>query len=278
VDYNLTQCISSVELARNISNYAKRRNKTALVHIKIDTGMGRLGVWHRQAVSFVKKISKFKGLKIEGIYTHFPCADTDRVFTNQQIKNFNSLIQKLKQNNIQIPLCHAANSIAVIDYKDCHLNLVRPGLMLYGIYPKEELKSKIKLKPVLTFKTKIIYLKKTPAGRSISYGRTHITRKPATIATLAVGYSDGYLRNLSNKSEVLIKGKRCKLVGRVCMDQTMVDLGNLKGVRTGDTVVLVGRQGKNRISLEELASLAGTISYELACSIGKNSAKRIFKN
>jgi len=278
VDYNLTQCVSTLELAKSISDYARKKKKTALVHIKIDTGMGRLGIWHKQAVNFVKNITRLDSLKIEGIYTHFPCADIDRAFTNHQIKDFSSLISELKKNNIRISLCHAANSIGVIDYKDCHLNLVRPGLMLYGIYPKASLRSKIKLKPVLSFKTKIIYLKRIPAGRSISYGRTHITAKPTTIATLPVGYSDGYLRSLSNKADVLVKGVRCKVVGRVCMDQTMVDLSNLKRIKIGDTVVLVGRQGKDRITLEELAGLAGTISYELACLIGKNTVARIYKN
>ncbi|MFH1655456.1 MAG: alanine racemase [Candidatus Omnitrophota bacterium] len=276
VDYNLTQSISTIELAVSINNYAKRKGKTASVHIEIDTGMGRLGVWYKEAINFVKKINRLDCLKIEGLYTHFPCADSDRTFTNYQINCFISLIRKLKKCNIHIPLCHAANSIGVIEYEDCYLNLVRPGLMLYGIYPKRNLK--VNLKPVLSFKTKIIYLKRTPAGRAISYGRTYITKKPTTIATLAVGYGDGYLRGLSNKADVLINGKRAKIVGRICMDQTMVDCGNLKGIKIGQTAVLVGRQGREQISLEELSHLAGTISYELVCSIGKNTAARFYEN
>ncbi|MDD2654190.1 MAG: alanine racemase, partial [Candidatus Omnitrophica bacterium] len=185
---------------------------------------------------------------------------------------------RLNKNNIDIPFRHCANSVGVIDYKCSHLNLVRPGLMLYGIYPKENLRPKIELQPVMSFKTKVLFTKKIPQGRTVSYGRTYIARRPTSIATLPVGYSDGYLRVLSNKAEVLIKGARRKIAGRICMDQSMVDLNNLKNVSIGDEVVLVGKQGKEKITLEELASLAGTISYELACSIGKNNSNRLFKN
>ncbi|HOX53942.1 MAG TPA: alanine racemase [Candidatus Omnitrophota bacterium] len=278
VDYNLTQGISTEKLAQSLNNYARKKGKIAKVHIKIDTGMGRLGVWHEGALELVKKIKKLKNIKIEGIYTHFPCADTDRFFTNHQVRNFDTLIKRLNKNNIDIPFRHCANSVGVIDYKCSHLNLVRPGLMLYGIYPKENLRPKIELQPVMSFKTKVLFTKKIPQGRTVSYGRTYIARRPTSIATLPVGYSDGYLRVLSNKAEVLIKGARRKIAGRICMDQSMVDLNNLKNVSIGDEVVLVGKQGKEKITLEELASLAGTISYELACSIGKNNSNRLFKN
>jgi len=275
VDYNLTQTICTKELTQSINNYAKKKNKIVLVHIKIDTGMGRFGLWHKQAISFIKNISKLRNIRIEGLYTHFPSADIDKEFTNYQIRIFNALKNKLKKSKIDVPLYHTANSIGIIDYKNSHLNLVRPGLMLYGIYPKGNLK--IKLKPVMSFKTKIIYIKRVPAGRSISYARTHIAKKPTTIATLAVGYSDGYLRSLSNRAEVLIRGKRCKVVGRICMDQTMVDLGNLRGIKIGETAVLVGKQKNEQITLDELSKPAKTISYELACSIGKNTSCRVFK-
>ena len=278
IDYNLTQSVCTKESALSLNNYAKRKKKIAKIHIKIDTGMGRLGIWHKQALAFIKNINKLKSLQIEGIYTHFPSADTDKKFTNYQIRCFNTLIKKIKQNNINIPFCHAANSIGLVDYKNSHLNLVRPGIILYGIYPKKNMQSKIKLKPVLSFKTKIIYLKKIPTGRSISYGRTYVSQHPTTIATLPVGYSDGYLRGLSNKAEVIIKGRRFRVVGRVCMDQTMVDLRNSNSVKIGDTAVLVGKQGKESIALEELSKHAGTIPYELACSIGKSSSCRFFKS
>jgi len=278
VDYNLTQGLCTETLAKSLNNYAKRKGKTAKVHIKIDTGMGRLGVWHEDALPFVKKIKKLKNVEIEGIYTHFPSADTDRFFTNHQIRDFEALIRKLENNNIDIPLRHSANSTGVIDYRYSHLNLVRPGLMLYGIYPKESFRSKLELRPVLSFKTRVLFIKKIPKGRSVSYGRTYIAKNPTTIATLPVGYSDGYLRSLSNKAEVLIRGVRRRIAGRICMDQSLIDLDNLKNVKIGEEVVLVGKQGKEEITLEELAVLANTISYELACSIGKNSTNRFCKN
>jgi alanine racemase len=278
VDYNLTQALCTEKLAKSLNNYAKRKGKTARVHIKIDTGMGRLGVWHEDAIGFIKKINQLKNIKIEGIYTHFPVADTDRFFTNHQVRYFENLIKKLKKNNIDIPLRHAANSTGVIDYRCSYLNLVRPGLMLYGIYPKESFRSKLRLRPVLSFKTRILFIKKIPEGRSVSYGRTYFAKKPTIIATLPVGYSDGYLRCLSNKAEVLIRGLRRKIAGRICMDQSMIDLDNLRNVKTGEEVVLVGKQDKERITLEELSVLANTISYELACSIGKNNTNRFYKN
>jgi alanine racemase len=277
IDYSLTQCLCTEELANRLNYHAKKKNRIAKVHIKIDTGMGRLGLWHKDAIVFIKKTNKLKNIKIEGIYTHFPSADTERFFTKYQIRCFESLIKKLKQINIDIPLRHIANSIGVIDYKDSHFNLVRPGLMLYGIYPKEAFRGKIELKPVLNFKTKIMYIKRVPAGRSISYGRTFITSKSTNIATIPVGYSDGYLRDLSNKAEVIIRGKRCRIIGRVCMDQTMIDLGDLKGIKIGEPVVLVGRQANEQITLEELAKQANTISYELACSIGRSNTYRFYK-
>ncbi len=278
VNYNLTQGLCTEKLARSLNNYAKRKGEIAKVHIKIDTGMGRLGVWHEDAVGFIKKINRLKNIKIEGIYTHFPSADTDRFFTNHQIRNFQTLIKRLKNNNIDIPLRHVANSIGVIDYRYSHLNLVRPGLMLYGIYPKEIFRQSLKLKPVMSFRTKIMFIKKVPRGRSVSYGRTYLTKNPTAIATLPVGYSDGYLRSLSNKAEVLIRGVRRRIAGRICMDQSMIALDNLKNVKIGEEVVLAGKQGRENITLEELSVLANTISYELACSIGKNNSNRFYKN
>lgn len=277
VDYNLTQGICTMGLVEKINRYAKRKNKIARVHVKIDTGMGRLGFWHKDALKFIKYINKLSNIKIEGIYTHFPVSDVDKNFTNYQIGCFESLINGLKDNSINIPLSHAANSIGVIDYKKSHLNLVRPGLMLYGIYPRERLRPKVKLKPVMAFKTRIMYLKRIPRGHSVSYGRTFIASKPTLIATLPVGYSDGYFRSLSNKAGVIVKGKRYKVAGRVCMDQTMIDLGNLKQIKIGDIVVLVGKQSGQEITLEELAKKAHTISYELACSIGNSCAYRFYK-
>ena len=248
----------------------------AKVHIKIDTGMGRIGVWHEEALNFIKNLAQEKNIIIEGIYTHFSTAGRDDFFTNYQIDAFEKLLAKLESFDIQIPLKHAANSIATVDFKRSHLNLVRPGLIIYGMYPKHTFPKLIRLKPAMSLKTKISYIKETPPGRSISYGRTYVTQKHTKIATLPIGYADGYTRNLSNRAEVLVRGRRAPVVGKITMDQTMIDIGHIRNVRLGDEVVLVGRQGKEEIRMEKLARLAGTIAYE-SVSLISNRVPRAYK-
>ena len=278
LDYNLTQTVCSKRIAHLLNRYAQKRKKEVNIHIKVDTGMGRLGIWHKQAFDFIKDIKRLSFINIEGLYSHLPSADIDRKFTNYQIHQFKGLIKKLTDSDINIPFYHIANSIGLINYKYSHFNMVRPGLMLYGIYPKDNIRSKLKLKPAMNFKSKIIYLKKVPQGRSISYGRTFITTKPTTIATIPVGYKDGYLRSLSNKSKVLIKGERCKVLGRICMDQMMVDVSKIKNLKNGDIVVLMGSYGKEFISAEEIAQFSGTIPYEIVCSIGGSVPRKYRDN
>lgn len=262
---NLTPALCTEDLAIALNNRAGYFKRKINVQIKVDTGMGRLGVLYNDALRFVKKIHKLKFVNIEGIFTHFALADTDRDFTLYQIDLFKRLIAKLKESGIHIPLVHTANSMGIIGYKNSHFNMVRPGLAIYGLYPAENLK--IKLKPVLSLKTKIIYIKNVPRGYGISYGHDYVTKKETKIVTLPIGYGDGYPRNLSNQAPVLIKGRRFKISGRVCMDQLMVDVGDFR-VKVGDEVVLIGFQGKNKISAEELARLSGTISYEIVCGMG----------
>jgi alanine racemase len=271
--YNLTPTVCAEDMAVSLNNLAKRKNKKINIHIKIDTGMGRIGVLYKDALQLIKKIHKLNFINIEGIFTHLACADTKKDFTVRQIEMFNSLVSQLKREGIKIPLVHAANSMGVIEYPNSHFNMVRPGLITYGLCPKEN--PGIKLKPVLSLKTRIIYSKRLPKGYGVSYGRSYITKKDTTIATLPIGYGDGYPRNLSNKAPVLIRDKRYKISGRVCMDQIMVDVGNAP-VNIGDEVTLIGSQGKNKISAEELASLSGTISYEIACGLGSR-VPRIYK-
>ena len=260
-DITLTLC------NRELLNELNRNKLKTKVHIKVDTGMGRIGVWHENALNFIKKVWNSKFIKIEGIYTHFSIAGRDKFFTQYQINSFENLMKRLKEHNIDIPLKHAANSIAVVDWKASHLNLIRPGIIIYGIYPKRNFPKLIKLKPAFSLKTKIAFLKNTPTGRSISYGRTYITQKPTKIATLPIGYADGYGRILSNKAQVLIKGKSAPVVGKVTMDQSMIDVGHIKNVRLGDEVVLIGRQKNEEIRIEKLARLAGTIPYEIITGI-----------
>lgn len=264
-EYNLIPALCTVEFAAGLNNMAARFGRKIKIHIKVDTGMGRIGVLYKGAFDFIKEITGFKFLAIEGIFTHFPCADIDKGFTLEQTNRFKELLVRLNNAGINIPLVHAANSMAVIRYKETYFNMVRPGLAVYGLYPKAGLD--IKLKAVLSLRTRVIYSKRVPQGYGISYGSTYRTSKYTNIVTLPVGYGDGYPRNLSNKAPVLIGGKRFRISGRICMDQIMVDVGDLK-VREGQEVVLIGSQGKNRITAEELARLSDTISYEIVCGLG----------
>jgi alanine racemase len=274
--FNVIQTVSDLDVPKRLSKLAMSRNRTVKVHVKIDTGMGRLGFWHEEAIDFIKKISRLKNIVIDGIFTHFPNAEADKVFTYNQIGNFKRLVEDLWDNNIDIPIKHTANSMGLIDFKDSHMNMVRPGLMMYGIYPKPSLMKNILLRPALTLRTKITYLKSLPKGRGISYGMTYVTAKSTKLATIPIGYGDGYSRHFSNKAEVLINDRRCPIVGRVCMDMCMVDVGHLKNVKTGDDVILIGSQGKEIIRAEELAWLINTIPYEVLCNIG-HRVPRIYK-
>ncbi|MDP2043740.1 MAG: alanine racemase, partial [Candidatus Omnitrophota bacterium] len=267
-----TVCDEGFALALN--RKASARNKPIRLHIKVDTGMGRIGVSHDHAFRLAEKIHKLKFIIIDGIFTHFPFADLNRKFTVFQINLFNKLVSDLKKRGIVIPLVHAANSIGLIDYKDSHFTMVRPGLVIYGLYPKQRMD--INLKPVLSLKTRVIFIKKVPAGYGISYGHTYITKRPTRIATLPIGYGDGYPRNLSNLAWLLIGGKRKRISGRICMDQIMVDVGSQK-LKIGDEVVLIGAQGKEKITAEELARLAKTIPYEIVCGLGSR-IPRIYIN
>jgi len=263
--YNLSTTVCDEELPSALNNKARALRKRVNVQVKVDTGMGRIGVQHYDAYKLVDKISRLKFITIEGIFTHFALADLNKEFTFHQIDLFDRLIRRLTKAGIKIPLIHAANSIGLLNYKNSHFNMVRPGLIVYGLYPKENLK--INLKPVLNLKTKVVFVKKMPAGSGISYGHDYITKKAANIVTLPIGYGDGYPRNLSNKAEVLIGGKHFKVCGRICMDQIMVDVGNAKP-RVGDEAVLIGVQGGKKITAEELALKSGTIPYEIVCGLG----------
>ena len=273
IKYNLAATVCSNDLAIILNKKAKAKNKIVNIHIKVDTGMGRLGVLHKDAFDFINRIKRLKFLNIQGVFTHFPIADTNQRFTRYQIELFNQLKTRLERRGVNIPLFHAANSMATIGYRNSYFNLVRPGLMVYGIYPKSNIR--LKLKPVMSLKTRIIYLKRVPKNYGISYGHIYRTNKSTKIATLPIGYGDGYFRDFSNKGCMLIRGRRFKVAGRVCMDQIMVDIGNLN-TKVGEEVVLIGKQGKQRITAGELASLIGTIPYEIACNLG-NRLPRLYR-
>lgn len=267
--YDITATVSSFNQAATLSAQARKYHRSLKVHIEIDTGMGRYGLWYKDAVSEVKKIVRLPGLKLEGIFTHFPCADTDLSFTKKQLKLFKDFLKILRQDKIIFKFTHIANSAGIINCYDSSFTLVRPGLMLYGLSWDKELTKSLGLKPVMNFKTRILFLKTVGQGRSISYGRTYIAKAKRVIATLGVGYADGYNRLLSNKAQVLIRGASLPVVGIVCMDNIMVDATKLKAARLGDEVVLFGQQGRRRIYVEELAKICQSIPYEIVCNAAK---------
>ncbi len=275
LEYNLIPTVCNLEVATRFNNLALQKNRHANVHIKIDTGMGRIGISCQEALDFFLKLKELPNLVIEGIWTHFASAE-EAEFTNTQLNRFNFVLGGLRQLGFNFLYIHAANSTAILRNKESHFNLVRPGLTLYGVYPDASLREIVELKPVMMIKTRTVFLKKVSAGQSISYGRTFITSRESLIATLPVGYGDGYSWLLSNRGVVLVKGMRVPVVGRVCMDQIMIDVTEVPDVKIGEEVVLVGQQGNERITAEELASMATTIPYEVLCKISPR-IPRIYK-
>lgn len=271
---NLTPVVCSLEIARDLAQTALYAGKRADIHFMLDTGMGRIGVWHENCLPLLEKISRIKGIRIQGLVSHFAAADDpDPSFTVLQLERFLKVADNLARKGIRVPLRHIANSGALINFPPSRLDMVRPGIMLYGIYPSEHLRKAVELKPVLSLKTRVAYLKTVEPGRTISYGRTHTVKRQTRIATLPIGYGDGFSRGHSNRGEVLIRGKRAPIVGIVTMDQLMVDVGGIKGAEVGDEAVLIGRQGEERITAEEVASRIGTISYEVLAQLGKRVSR-----
>ncbi len=265
IQHELTQTVYSFSEAKALSEESEKRKSPVRVHVKIDTGMGRVGVLPSEAMAFLTKVASLPGLVLEGVFTHFAKAeDPEDKFTADQFHKFQQIIARVPH----IPLKHSANSAAALFHRETHLDMVRVGLMMYGLYPQGNSRRLINLKPALSFKSRITYLKKVPAGTPLSYGSTYVTPAETTVATIPVGYADGFSRRLSNRGQVLIRGRRYPVVGRVTMDLTMVNVGNGK-VEMGDEVILIGEQDGQGISADEIAALEDTISYEVVCSIGK---------
>ena len=269
LSYDLTPIIHEIEGARMLEAAAKRRGKNLNVHLKIDSGMGRLGLLAAETDSWIPELKKCSALKLEGVFSHFSHAESvEGDYTREQLDVFKRVIQVLQTAGLAPRLVHFANSAATITLPAAYFDMVRPGIMLYGVYPSPAMAKQIVLKPVLSWKTKILQLKRVPSGTSISYGQTFITNRESMIATLPVGYADGYQRLLSNRGQVLVDGQRAPVAGRVCMDLTMIDVTDIRKVQQGDEVVLLGRQGAAEISADEMAAWANTISYEILTSIG----------
>lgn len=270
VKHDLTPILCSRQMAELLNEAGKESNKKVKVHIKIDTGMGRLGIWHENALEFIKFVALLPYLQIEGICTHFASvssSEIDMEFTKGQLQNFINAAESAARAGIYIPLRHAANSGAVLVFDEAYLDLVRTGISIYGLLPSSEFSSNMPLRPVLSLKSRVAYIKDIVPGRSVSYGRTFTAAEKTRIATIPIGYSNGYCRSLSNKGQVLIRGKRAPVIGIVTMDQIMADIGHIQGVNAGDEVVLIGDQGGERITATEVAKWAGTIAYEVLCKL-----------
>lgn len=279
---DVTQTVFSHDLARALSEAAVKLNKSIRIHIKIDTGMTRVGFMPGySAVKNVVEISKLPGIIVEGLFTHFASADEkDKSYTYMQFERFMSICSELNRIGVYIPIKHAANSAGVMEFPEMHLDLVRPGIILYGMYPSDEVdKTKIDLKPAMTLKANITLVKDVEKDTCISYGRIFTTKRQSKIATIPIGYADGYTRLLNNKAKVLINGEEAPVVGKICMDQCMVDVTDLKSeVRVGDEVVLFGSQGDKCITVEDIAASIGTVNYEIVCIIGKRIPRFYLKD
>ena len=274
--HKILPTVSSIEDVEAVEKFLKTQKKSFPVHVKIDTGMGRLGVWHDEAESFFNSIASRKKVYVEGVYTHFASADKkDKTATEKQLAFFEAALRKMKRVGISPRYVHAANSLGLLRFKKSHLNVVRPGIVLYGVNPSEH-KNNSPLKPILSLKTRIAFLKKVHRGCSVSYGGTHVVPKDTWVATLPVGYSHGFRVGFSNKAHVAIRGRRCPVIGRVTMDQTLVDVGSVPGVRRWDEVTLIGKDGAIEISAAQMAHLLGTIPYEIFCSLS-GRIPRIYK-
>jgi len=268
LSFDLEITVSSLELAERINDeVAKSNGRKARVHLKIDTGMERLGIHSEHAVTFAEKVARLPKLDVVGIFSHFASSEKDKSFTQFQLQQFTSILEQLEKKNIEIPFKHIANSGAILNGSDSYFNIVRPGIMMYGVYPSREAEKTISVMPILSLKSKIVYLKEVAANKSISYGRTYFTNRTSRIATIPIGYGDGYFRTLSNNVDVLINGKRFPSVGTICMDQMMLDVTDGENIHVGDDVTLIGKDGNEEISVEELANKIGTNSYEVLTNI-----------
>ena len=265
---DLTPAVFTPELVRTIDRYAKQAGKVAPVHVKLDTGMRRIGVTDEIALSaLLDAFDECPNVRMDGVFTHFAKSESDPIFTYRQAQRFDAFVEQIHARGFT-PTVHAANSGAALDYSALQYDMIRFGISLYGCHPDPKRTEGSGLSPVMSLYTHISNLKTVPAGEGVSYGLRYVTSRPTKIATLPIGYGDGYKRCLTGKADVLIGGMRCPQVGTICMDQMMVDVSDVPGVQIGDEAVLLGRQGNEQITADELAERADTISYEILLSIG----------
>ena len=281
INYDLIPAIFTLDMAKTLSQKALSMKKTVKIHIKLDTGMSRIGFAdNEKSVDVIKEISLLPNLEVDGIFSHFARADEkDKSVARSQFERFTNFVNKLKSKGLKIPNCHISNSAAIMELSDMNLQIVRSGIITYGLYPSEEMdKENFKIIPAMELKSQVSFVKTLKAGTPVGYGGTYVTDKETVIATIPVGYADGYPRSLSNKGRVIIKGQSAPIVGRVCMDQFMVDVTCIEGVKQGDEVTLMGKEGEEFISCEELSGLAGSFNYEFVCDISKRVPRVYYKD
>ena len=279
IEQEMRPAVFTLKMARELSKAAVRLKKPAKIHIKIDTGMSRIGYRNlEQALPEILEISALDGIEIEGIFTHFARADeTDPAPAYQQMETFEQFIHALEEKGLSISVKHCSNSAGILRMKEANMNVVRAGIILYGLYPSDEVeKDLVPLEPAMELKSHIVYIKTLEPGVAVSYGGTYVTSRPTRVATIPVGYADGYCRGLSNKGFVLIHGKKAPILGRICMDQFMVDVTDIPEAQEADEVTLLGRDQKEQITMEELGNLSGRFNYEFACCISRR-VPRIYR-
>lgn len=278
--YDIIQTVFQYDMAKRLSDIAVSLEKQAKIHIKVDTGMTRIGFKDTdESIQIIKEINKLPNIIIDGVFTHFASADEeDKTSARKQLSRFLTFTEKLEKEGIHIPVKHVSNSASIIDLPESNLDMVRSGIITYGMYPSDQVnKNRLKLQPALSLISNVVYVKSVEALTGISYNSTYVTKRDSVIATIPVGYGDGYPRQLSSKGRVLIHGKSAPIVGRVCMDQFMVDVTDIPDVKEGDKVTLIGQDGDETVTVEEVANLAGSFNYELVCDIGKRVPRVYYK-
>lgn len=281
INEKMIPAIYSLDMAEKLSHHAQKLKKEVKINIAVDTGMSRIGyIPTDEAAEEIIQISRLPFIKIESVFTHFAKADyIDKAFANKQLKEFVDFVSLVERKGIKIPIHQCANSAAIMEMPKTGMSLARAGISMYGLYPSDEMsRENMKLYPALSLHSHVVHVKTIEKGRGISYGHTYIAEKEMKIATIPLGYGDGYQRNLSNKGYVLIHGKKANIVGRVCMDQFMVDVTDFDNVKVGDKVTLIGTDGDETITVDELAALAGTFNYEFVCDLGKRIPRVYIKD
>lgn len=281
VKWEITPTIYSLDMAKAFDAAAAKAGKVASIHIKIDTGMSRIGFLPgEESLDEIEKIHELRHLRIQGMFTHFACADMkDKTHVGHQIEKFHQMIDGVRRREIPVEIFHCSNSASIMELPSEHMNLVRAGIILYGLYPSNEMEEKrLPLKPVMSLYSHVVHVKEVPEGVTVGYGATYVTGRPTRIATVPVGYADGYPRSLSNRASVLIHGRRAPIIGRVCMDQFMVDVTDMPQVSVGDVVTLIGQDGEETLSVEEISEMAGSFNYEFVCDVSRRVPRVYMKN